>query len=329
MAADDLTIRIETLVQGGRHAEAARLLIAAAAAGEPAALAQLASWRIAGNIVRRDLAKARALLAAAAARGDLASALLHASFLASGTGGEAQWPAALAALEALAAKAPKAAAQLRLIGQMDLDSGGFPARPIPLRPLAEAPYAAAAEGFLSAAECAWLIAAAEPQLQPSVVVDPATGRMIAHPVRSSDAAMFGVFAEDPAVNAINRRIAALSGTLPAQGEPLQVLRYRPGGEYKPHMDALPAEPNQRILTVLVYLSDDYQGGETRFVRTGLTFRGKAGDALLFRNAGSDGRADPLSLHAGLPVTRGVKYLASRWIRAATFTYPPPRPLLDL
>jgi prolyl 4-hydroxylase len=329
MAADDMTNRIDALLQGGRQAEAARLLIAAAAAGERWALGQLAWWRITGQIVRRDLAKARALLAAAAAKGDIGCALLHASFLAGGVGGEPQWPEALAGLRALAAKAPQAAAQLRLIEAMDLDADGFPARPVPLRALAASPYAAASQGFVTAAECAYLIAAAEPQFQPSVVVDPATGQMIPHPVRSSDAASFGVFAEDLAINAINRRIAALSGTTPAQGEPLQVLRYRPGGEYKPHMDALPAEPNQRIVTVLVYLSDDYVGGETRFMRTGLTFRGKAGDALLFHNSGADGRPDPMSLHAGLPVARGIKYLASRWIRQERFTFPPPRPLLDL
>jgi prolyl 4-hydroxylase len=188
---------------------------------------------------------------------------------------------------------------------------------------------AAAEGFMSKAECAYLIEAAEPMLQPSVVADPATGRMVAHPVRTSDAAMFGVHSEDLVVNALNRRIAALSGTRLDQGEPLQVLRYRPGAEYKPHLDALPAESNQRILTVLVYLSDDYQGGETHFPGTGLSFRGRSGDALLFRNAGADGRADPLALHAGLPVVSGTKYLASRWIRADRFTYPPPPPLLDL
>jgi prolyl 4-hydroxylase len=141
--------------------------------------------------------------------------------------------------------------------------------------------------------------------------------------------MFGVYAEDLVVNALNRRIAALSGTGIDQGEPLQLLRYRPGGEYKPHMDALPAEPNQRILTVLVYLSDDYEGGETAFPNAGLSFRGRTGDALLFRNTGADGRPDPLSLHAGLPVARGIKYLASRWIRANRFTYPPPRPILEL
>jgi prolyl 4-hydroxylase len=182
---------------------------------------------------------------------------------------------------------------------------------------------------MTAAECAWLRSAGEPALQPSAVVDPKSGRMVPHPVRSSDAATFGVHSEDLVVNALNRRIAAVSGTRLHQGEPLQLLRYRPRGEYKPHMDALPAEANQRILTVLVYLSDDHEGGETSFPRTGLSYRGRTGDALLFSNVTADGRADPLSLHAGLPVTSGVKYLASRWIRAEKFTFPPPPPLLNL
>jgi prolyl 4-hydroxylase len=329
MAAEETIARVDALLGAGRPAEAARRLVEAADAGEPAALARLALWRIVGDVVRRDLAAARALLAAAAAKGDLDAALLHAAFLASGTGGEARWPAALAALREVAPKAPRAALQLRLLEAMKLDDDGFPAEPLHSRTLAGSPHAVVAEGFLSATECAYLVAAAEPMLQPSVVVDPATGRMVPHPVRTSDAAMFGVFAEDLVVNAINRRIAALSGTAPAQGEPLQVLRYRPGGEYKPHMDALPAELNQRILTVLVYLNDGYEGGETRFVRTGLAYRGRTGDALLFSNASADGRPDPMALHAGLPVTSGAKYLASRWIRAQTFTYPPPRPRVDL
>jgi prolyl 4-hydroxylase len=95
------------------------------------------------------------------------------------------------------------------------------------------------------------------------------------------------------------------------------------------MDALPAEPNQRILTALVYLSDGYRGGETSFPNARLSYRGRVGDALIFRNVRSDGSADPLTLHAGLPVTNGTKYIASRWIRAARFTYPSPTPLVDL
>lgn len=329
MAAEEARVRLEALLRAGRHGEAAQLLIAGAKAGDAGALLQLAQWRVTGEIVRRNLAEARALLAAATGKGDVDAALLLIAFLASGTGGEAQWAAALAALKSLAPAVAKAARQLRLIETMALDADGFPARPVPTRPLADSPFAVAADQFLTAPECAYLRDAAEPELQPSVVVDPATGAMAPHPVRTSDAALFGVFGEDLVVGAINRRIAALSGTLPAQGEPLQVLRYRPGGEYRPHLDALPAEPNQRILTVLVYLSDDYEGGETHFPGTGLSFRGRTGDALLFRNALPDGRPDPMAIHAGLPVTRGVKYLASRWIRAKPFTYPPPAPIVDL
>lgn len=321
--------QVEALLAARRFAEAARRLLTAADAGDTEAIAELAHWRIAGNLIRRDLAEARRLLGLAGAKGDDEAALLHTGFLAGGVGGPDDWPGAFAALRDLAKREMRAAARLRLIEAMAIGEDGFPTRPIETRRLSETPSVAAAEGFMTEAECQYLRAAGEPALQPSAVVDPTTGLMVPHPVRSSDASMFGVYAEDVAVNALNRRIAAASGTRLDQGEPLQLLRYRPGGEYKPHMDALPAEPNQRILTALVYLSDDYEGGETAFPHTGLTFRGRTGDALLFRNAGADGRADPLSLHSGLPVTKGTKYLASRWIRAAKFTYPPPQPLLNL
>lgn len=329
MAAGGTLAQVQRLLGEQRFAEAAPLLLRAAQSGDPAAEAALAQWRIAGTIVRRDLAEARRLLASAGAKGDRESALLHSYFLAAGVGGPDDWPGALAGLARLAPGEPRAAAQLRLIERMDLGPDGFPKRPPPVRPLSTSPRAAACERFLTAGECAYLRQAGEPALQPSAVVDPKTGAMVPHPVRSSDAATFGVFAEDLVINALNRRIASVSGTKLEQGEPLQLLRYRSGGEYKPHMDALPAEPNQRILTALVYLSDDYEGGETHFPRTGLSYRGAAGDALVFRNVGADGRADPLTLHAGLPVTSGAKYLASRWIRAQRFTYPPPRPLLGL
>lgn len=321
--------RIEALLRAGQPAEAARLLIAAAAGGDPEALVELARRRIAGDLVRRNLPAARALLARAAEAGNDEAAVLHASFLAAGTGGPPDWRGALSALHRLASRHSGAAAQLPLLDAMELDEEGFPARPAETRSLGASPWAVASDRFLSEAECNYLKSLLEPQLQPSVVVDPASGRMVPHPIRTSDGAVYGVFAEDLVVSAINRRIAALSGTALAQGEPLQLLRYRPGAEYRAHMDALPSEPNQRVMTVLVYLSDDYQGGETRFLRTGLDFRGRAGDALLFRNARDDGSPDPMSLHAGLPVTRGVKYIASRWIRAEAFIFPPPRPLVDI
>ena len=97
------------------------------------------------------------------------------------------------------------------------------------------------------------------------------------------------------------------------GEPLQILRYRPGQEFKPHRDCTEDVANQRILTMLIYLNEDYSGGETFFLKTGLKVRGRRGDALLFRNADDNGAPDMDTLHAGLPVQSGEKYLASRWI----------------
>lgn len=328
MAADTPS-QVQALLAADRFEAAARLLLTAAASGDPEGLELLARWRIAGDIVRRDLKAARALLRRAGEAGRGEAALLHAYFLASGTGGDPDWPAALLALRALAPADARARTQLRLIEAMDIDADGYPNTPPAVRKLSASPYAVAAEAFATPAECDHLVRAAAPALQPSTVVHPATGRMIPHPVRLSDAAVFGVHAEDLAVNAINRRIAALSGTRLGQGEPLQLLRYTAGGEYRAHMDALPAEPNQRILTVLVYLNHGYAGGETQFPRAGLTFAGRAGDALLFGNALADAAPDPMSLHAGMPVTRGIKLIASRWIRREGFTYPPPRPRLEM
>ena len=327
MAADPTIRQVQGLLDARRVAEAARLLAAAARAGQTEAMVELAQWSIAGNIIPRDLPAARELLGKAGAAGHEDAALLHAAFLASETGGEADWPGALAALRALAPGSQRARAQLEIIEEMDLGDLGFPARAFEPRQLSERPYVAVCEGFVSKGECDYLAAVGGPYLQPSVVIDPASGQHVPHPIRRSDGAVFGVHTEDLVVSAINRRIAAVSATNYRQGEPLQLLHYRPGGEYRAHMDALPSEANQRIMTVIVYLNDGYRGGETQFLRTGLSFRARAGDALIFRNVTADGRPDQMALHAGAPVTGGTKLIATRWIRKEDFTFPPPRPFL--
>jgi len=168
--------------------------------------------------------------------------------------------------------------------------------------------------LFTADECSFLVEAARPVLQPSTVVDPVTGALVANPVRTSDAAAFPFVAENPAIHALNRKLAKASGTQVKNGEPLQVLRYAPGHEYRPHFDAIGATNNQRVLTFLVYLNEGFEGGETQFLSTGLCVKGGVGDGLLFRNADQSGQPDPRSQHAGLQVTKGEKLLASRWIR---------------
>jgi len=308
----------QRLAAAGRRPEAALMMTQLAAAGDADALFALGLWRLGGGPVPGDIAQARDLFRRAGDRGRRDGAKVHANFVASGTGGPADWAGALRQLESLARLDPASGAALELIRAMDLTSAGDPTSAPVGEPVHDAPQALCFRDLLSPGECDHLIRASAPLMRPSVIVDERTGQQRPHPIRSSDGATFAWILADPAVTALNRRIAAASGTDFTQGEPLQVLRYRPGQEYRSHLDAIAGMDNQRILTMIVYLTDDYRGGEIHFPRTGFTFRGRKGDGLLFRNTLHDGRPDPDSEHAGLPVESGTKLIASRWIRARPF-----------
>lgn len=327
MATPSPAARADALIAAGRLIEGYALLSGPEAASDASAVFALANWRLAGQIVRRDLAIARDLYRRAAEAGHEGASATYAAFVANGIGGPPDWQLALRLLDR--ATYAGAAEQRALIERMNLTPSGDPAELPAERKLSDRPEVSVFAALFTGTECDFLIAEAQAWLQPSVVIDPRTGAQMRNPIRTSDGMSFGYVQENPAVNVLNRRIAAATGTEPKQGEPLQVLRYRPGQEYKPHLDALTGEPNQRILTMLVYLNDAYEGGETLFLRTGLSFKGRKGDAILFRNALADGRADELSQHAGLPVSRGEKVIATRWIRERPFVFPPPRPLLDV
>ena len=255
--------------------------------------------------------EARALFARAGAAGNHQAAVIHCNLVASGV----DWGEGLKLLRRLAGRDRRCRRQLDIVEAM------APGPPPTGEVMSEAPHVVLFRGLFSREECGYLAEAATPMLEPSVVVDPATGRQRPDPVRISDGVGFTLPLENPAVHALNGRLAAASGTKVAQGEPLQVLRYRPGGEYKPHFDAIPGFANQRLFTMIVWLNEDFDGGETMFMKTRLRAKGRTGDALLFRNARPDGTRDPDSGHAGLPVTRGEKLIASRWIRARPFVPP--------
>ena len=303
------------LVTSGRAPEAVRLLEELAAKGDGPSCYQLAEWRREGEHCPRDFAAARALYGRAGAAGLIEGARRYVALAAGGIGGPREWQHALAVLAELAAVDPAAARQKALIERMSLDSGGDPLAVPQAETLCESPRIVRLAGLFSAAECAWLADAAASLFEPAPTVDERTGTLIMNPIRTSETAVFPWIAENPALHALNRRIAAASGTSAGQGEPLQVLRYAIGQEYRPHIDAIPGLANQRILTVLVWLNADYDGGETHFLKPGLRLRLPPGDAILVANVDGEGRPDPDAIHAGLPVTQGEKLLASRWIRA--------------
>jgi prolyl 4-hydroxylase len=304
------------------------LLEQAIASGDALAAATLAEWRMAGHFIRRDLAEARRLYGLSLQLGLAAAAERYVALLASGPGGSGRdWPAALAFLESRDAVDPAARAQLALLHAMDLTADGDPASAPTGTILCRQPEIAQLPEFLTSSECDYLRQLAAPTLQPAQIVDPHSGALRPDPVRRARSAAFPLVAENPVLHAINRRIAVATGTRWEQGEPLQVLAYRPGEEYRLHSDALPGGGNQRALTFLVAVNDDYEGGKTSFPALGIAWRGRKGDALAFRNIEADGEPASAARHAGNPVKRGEKFILSRWIRAAPLDLagPPGRP----
>lgn len=306
----------DALLARGQTEAAIAALTAAGRGGDGRAWFRLAILRLTGDRIARDLPGARAALAAARIAGDPDAALMEVALTANGTGAPRDWRGAVTLLKTAARRDRVAQAHLALLTAMDLDADGLPRRLPELRPLSTAPRIGIAHGFLTAAEGRHIVEAAAELLEPSMVVDPRTGRQVPHPIRTSRSAAIGPTRETLPIQAILRRIALLSDTGVEQGEPLTLLDYRPGQEYRPHHDAIPGLANQRIATVLLYLNQGYAGGATRFTRSGLTIEGRGGDALVFGNTLPDGRPDPDAEHAGLPVIEGQKLLATRWIRSA-------------
>jgi prolyl 4-hydroxylase len=312
--APDPIVQADALAAKGEGDHAAALLSRAADAGNADAGLHLAMWRLLGTPVPRDVAAARSLLGRAAQQGNADALLIATALMANGSGGSVDWAGALHLLRRQAHLTQDATAQIDLLDRLKLTADGYPAEPIEAERIGTAPDIWRVRGFLSPAECAHVVNAAIDLMEPANVIDPRTGRIIPHVVRTSSSAAIGPTRETLVIGAINRRLAMLSGTKVEQGEPLAVLHYAHGQQYRPHLDTLPHTANQRTHTVLLYLNEGYAGGETLFVKSGLTVSGKLGDAVLFRNVLADGSPDTSSQHAGLPVAAGFKWLATRWIR---------------
>lgn len=289
-----------------------RFIEDAAAAGDPEGQVILAHWLLYGSDRPRDPVAARRHLQAAAGLGDAHALRMLAHLTANGTGGEADEGAALDLLrKASAAGDPIASDQLALLPNMMSEAEAAGAE----RELLSAdPHIEIVHGLIAPRERAYLIDRAEPLLKPSFVDDGKTGIGRPDPIRTSHGAAFVPHEEDLVVQALNRRIAASTGTLVGNAEALYVMRYEPGQEYRPHFDALPGLKNQREWTAIFYLNDGYEGGATTFPLLGMTIRGRPGDLLVFRNSDSNGDPDPRMRHAGQPVTSGAKWIATRWIR---------------
>lgn len=203
------------------------------------------------------------------------------------------------------------------------------------------PRASIYHNFLSKEECEHLINLARPHMAKSTVVDSKTGKSKDSRVRTSSG-MFLKRGQDKVIRDIEKRIADFTFIPVEHGEGLQVLHYEEGQKYEPHYDYFQDEFNtrnggQRIATVLMYLTDVEEGGETVFPaakgnissvpwwnelsecgKKGLSVKPKLGDALLFWSMSPDASLDPTSLHGGCPVIKGNKWSSTKWMHVKEY-----------
>ncbi|HEX8621057.1 MAG TPA: 2OG-Fe(II) oxygenase [Allosphingosinicella sp.] len=276
-----------------------------------------------------------ALIEAECEAGSAEAAAAVATLEAMGAARPQSWQRALDYLELAANRgSPRAQAQLRILARSAegadwsrlraaVDIAALTAPP-PRRPISEQPRIRVIESFASPVECDWVTAIPQGRLNPAWVWDPQTGENRPDSSRTNRGLDLGAAEMDVVVQVLRARIAAAANLPLPVFEPAQIMHYRPGEEFRPHHDYLDpgqagdrtqiARLGQRIATFLLYLNDDYEGGETEFLKTGFRYRGRKGDALLFANVDSARAPDPLTTHAGRPPTSGEKWILSQWIR---------------
>jgi prolyl 4-hydroxylase len=172
--------------------------------------------------------------------------------------------------------------------------------------------------FLELEVCGALVALIDADLVPSPVVsdDPVPS------YRTSETCY--LYAGPDAVTAVETRLDLLTGLEPRYGEALQGQRYAIGQEFKPHHDFFdPAQRywqeqvpmgGQRTWSAMTFLNEPEAGGHTHFPTAGVTIAPKAGNLIIWNNMDAMGAPNPGSLHQGMPVEAGAKYVLTKWYR---------------
>lgn len=172
--------------------------------------------------------------------------------------------------------------------------------------------------FINAEHCAALVALIDANRRPSTIADD-NGDAYFRTSETCD-----LDASEEAVKQLEAKLEQLNRISPAHGEPCQGQRYDVGQEFKPHTDYFSPDgadfakfcsvAGQRTWTFMIYLNDVEAGGATRFKTVGKTFQPETGKLLCWNNRRPDGSVNPNTLHHGMKVRSGVKYVITKWYR---------------
>ena len=170
-------------------------------------------------------------------------------------------------------------------------------------------------GLITDEERAHIIQKAEKKLDVSTVAE---NRVVDKKIRDSETAWLD--ASDPIVKRVMDKCVALTDRPITNCEHLQVLRYKPGGHYKPHQDTFSdTTGNKRMYTIILALNDDYEGGETEFPNLNKKYKMEAGDALFFHTLDNYELLTSKALHGGRPVKSGEKWICNLWVHKHPYT----------
>lgn len=321
------------LDQAGRFTEAMEALKRASSKGDLVAMTELAHRVLVGDRAPKSPKHALYLLDQAARQGDGRALARIAALTAGGAYLQQDWRQALALLGQAAA-----AGDVPARGQLTcLQPPGAP--PASWRGMAER---VPLDNWLRAAgqeklhenvrrvlelaplpACSWLIERARGRLQPALVYDAVSRENQLHEMRTNSMALFDYATFDVVQFLLQARMSLTCGYPMQHFETPMVLHYEVGQQITPHFDFIDAnasdyaaqirDQGQRMITFLLYLDDDYDGGETTFPELGISHRGTAGGGLYFVNAHADLTPNRQMLHTGSPPVRGEKWVVSQFI----------------
>ncbi|MBV9990835.1 MAG: 2OG-Fe(II) oxygenase [Alphaproteobacteria bacterium] len=318
----------------------------ASAGGDTAASVALATLLLSGRDAPFEPEEGARLILAAAERGDGQALSVLATLRAAGAWTHQSWPEALDLLRRAAeAGAEDAREQLLLLSEdrtlvahVRKGAGGLWKElrdsvnleqwivPQPPRQVFDWPKIWIAEGFATPELCRFLIGRGLGKFKPSLMFDGQKAAFRA--TRNCSDFPFTVVDGGVVLLLMRIRVSLLTNLKPEQFEPPQIFHYALGQEIKPHYDSLYDEKHaygrdgtyegDRLATFLMYLNDDYEGGDLVFTKVGFTYKGKTGDGIFFASM-REGKPDRMSLHGAGPITRGEKYILSQWIHDRPFT----------
>jgi prolyl 4-hydroxylase len=330
----------------GSHGEAINELARGASAGDAHCARMLGLRLLVGDRAPLMPEAGLRLLGEACDRGLGEAAARAAGILALGVRTPPDWPQALAWLtrSAVAGWQPARDQLLALCEDRDLAARAASAQPVqwrdiaagvaleawhaapPPRVLSDEPRICVFTDFLRDEVCALLVSLARGRLEPARIYDAARRVEVVDAHRSNTAATFHVDTVELVHVLLQARMAAACGVGERSMEPPAVLHYSPGQQIHDHYDFVNPESTpdyagelarngQRIITFLVYLNEDYDGGDTDFPRLGLRHKGRRGEGLYFANARADLTPEYRMLHAGRPPVRGEKWIVSQFVRS--------------